>query len=304
MEGSVTIESNWMVGKHREVGKEANRCRFLMDGDRYDLTYDQFPVVDGQKMSAVLARQIWDGESFLARTEMKAPGLKLEASRGRQSLRDQVNSYPGYGVFLLGYIQGDHVTDILSKAKSSKISDGDVLIDGAACVLVEGEGETGAFSLWIDKESGLMRKALLSKKKGDRLFQARLPEESVAATKDASGKESFIKVVMEKSTTTIDQVRIKKEGGTWIPVGGRQTNSSEYRAGEKHTGTVVVDFQVALKAPSFVEGGAFAMDGVPEGTRVHTMEKGDPRPYRWSNGKVVMEEGEEARPVNERGVGG
>jgi len=295
IESEFKAEGRWWGSDLREKEEEGEnrlifRSRLFFDDGRYDVSTVSTAPTDKGETPRLQGRRMWDGKTYLARDQMMWTSLpeelktRISAAISIKSQKEYFYSDWTKGNFLLGYIRGDSFADMIKNANTARIRDAAAMLGDHTCVVIEGNSSIGEFTFWMDRQSWLVRKAVISQKQGDGFHTDNKLPLQIFPT---SG-EDFI----EKREIVMDDVKIEQVGGKWVKTSGRQTETSQFRSGGGHRAVATVQFRVDLN-PDFAALGAFVMDGIPEGTQVVSLDFAPHIRYIWSNGKPIIDHTED-----------
>ena len=269
------------------VNNEPSICRAKQawDGNRFDAIITYSDIHNGvEGLPERTLRHIWDSKRYISRQSITLDGLTHQDVFTSTDTNSPSKFLTGYeiGSFLNGYIQSMPLTDLLKKATSSALLDKKEMLDGAPCYVVEGKGSYGKYKMWIDVETHLLRRAVLDQEAGDLYYGSPLPNEFVTKEKTLDAMQSV--------HTEIGGVTIQKVDGVWAAVSGTQTTTMKYRVGKSEILQRKSTLSELSFHPDFSASNYFKMDGIPDGTRVHTFDSNEYMKYVWNNGRLEFDQ--------------
>jgi hypothetical protein len=265
---------------------------FIRDKNRFDVTKDvlHFDEEDNVKdnvtaVKNIRFRQVMNGKESLyyhnANPQKPPPHVRLSITNAEETKK----SYAILGEIraLDGYLPGDGGTSlakILRGASSLRLRDTMEAVEGHEVHVMEAKTPHGDYTLWIDPEYGFMPRRITVCKTDNDLLDGK--PVNTYLTGGSSPDDH-----LQRSTTTIDSIEIKKIVDIFLPVAGKITNTLTYSSGKKITFTsnhkrTNIDFN-----PDFQAINAFIMD-VPNGTRVFHKLIPQIR-FKWMNGSAVVD---------------
>lgn len=262
-----------------KVTEEINRTVIHHDGDRVDVKTDETAVSGGVPRETYRKRTIWTGEQNQSRQKgTRDDSAPLATIQSKNSALDAFRSVYNGG-FLDGFIGSHHLTVdqlLLQTGRDVRVREQAEEVDGVACRVVEGAAETGRYVLWIDPVDYVVRRATVEKSPGDTLHGSPIP-------KVASASEDPYSLSIE-----LKDVKTESVEGHVIPVSATLLWRIHKETGVKRLTTFQARRSDITLNPDFEKEGAFVMDGIPDGTRVVSMDNQNLR-YVWLEGKAVFD---------------
>jgi len=276
----VSREYNELLGKTAIPSDELYVIDLYRDINRFDASSECTRLQLGQKITM---KTIWDEKRyFLRQGGGPRKSFMLMISDKEQSATN-AKHLAFYGDFLDGFVVGNqNIIGTISDSNNVQLRDRQETISGKECLVIESDSKLGHFTLWVDEKAGYsIRKAVIKLSRGDLYSGEILPKPIPSRNISLAELEIEIK-----------NIEILEIEGNYIPVAGTMIYTSIYD-NEKKNRTQYTTKRTDIKLnPDFDKLGAFVMDGIPDGTRVHHLEMPGIR-FVWQNGTAVLDVGAE-----------
>jgi hypothetical protein len=260
------------------------RVRLWRNGERVDLRIQTFAVAgaDGALEPGTEFRAIVTEELALSYEHMsgKSPTSLVWSRDVENYRRDLLRSWAGplHG-FLPNAIGSGVLPTILRGGRNLRQRDGDEIIDGEPCRVLEADTAHGHIAVWLAPN----RKWAALKIVLDRQYTQADRRADLAHEPGADPRARYY----QGWTFVLDQVETQEIGGFVIPMAARTTITSRSAKGQVVTVTQLLRQSDVDVQPDFAARGAFVMDA-PEGIEAVSA---DPDTggvsYRWLGGKIV-----------------
>lgn len=279
---SMKIEAHAIFDRpsqRNKVTEEINQTVIHHDGGRVDVKTVEIDIAGGMPRETYHKRTIWTGDQNQSRQkgtrDDSAPMATIESQNAAlDAFRSMYN-----GGFLDGFIGSHHLTVdqlLLQTGRNVHLREQAEEIDGTACRVVEGAADSGRYVLWIDPVDYVVRRATVEKSPGDTLHGSPIPKVS-SASEDPYSLSIELKDVKTESVQ-----------GHVIPTSATLLWRIHKETGVKRLTTFQARRSDITLNPDFEKEGAFVMDGIPDGTKVVSMDNQNVR-YVWREGKAVLD---------------
>jgi hypothetical protein len=249
------------------------------DGDRLDETRSNSTIGGTIAYGPMTSRDIWTHHQDLHRQQgmgdRPSPVTVVLSSPPRF---DPQNVWT-YGLFIDGIIRFDDgpIAGVLLDSQNAKL-EGEEIINGDRCWVIDGATPSGNYKLWLDQSAGLrIRQAEVIKTKGDKI--------------GADGQLPFKgpRVTLTDIQLSVHDITFQKFGDALIPVSGQMDEARTYDDGQvDDTHSVGTRSNIKIN-PDFAAIHAFIMDAIPDETPVMISDgkKINSSHNVWRDGKVV-----------------
>ncbi len=239
------------------VTKQRYLTSFRQDGERIDVVNLRKETIDGEEVSRLESRGIWDGETFYNRyKDLAVKGENVAFFSKKKSQADILKKEDLFCSYLDGFFSNskEHYTSIMLKSENLQLLKEKEDIEGHSCYVLKASSEKGDYTVWIDPQCGY----------------------------------NFRKLTIKKDCSLSHEVHVKlgNINDTWFPCEGNLTEHLTYEDGATDNFYYESQRTNVIFNPNFEEMGAFKMDGIPNGTLISNFDFPGIR-YMWQNGKVV-----------------
>ena len=162
------------------------------------------------------------------------------------------------------------------------------VIDGHETYVLEIETPNlGHYTLWIDYNCGYNLRRYVVRRTGSDLLKGK--PLSTPPRPRAPGSPRIYSFARSELTNTLDSVKIENIGGLFVPVEGRVVSHHIHTNGEERTRTWTLKRSEFDLNPDFDNYEKAFDTGIPDGTRVVSVDHGFGIPYIWVDGKMVAD---------------
>lgn len=189
------------------------------------------------------------------------------------------------GAFLCGYFPGnaDRIDRVLVSAGAVVRAKREE-VDGVNCVVVDAVTGDARHTVWFAPDRGGCILKMVRVQEGEALRQR---EQRERGLRPPGVKLPEIDLGV-RVTQTLDNVRVEKIDGLWIPVGGRYTEEVTYAEGPPSVLIRTIE-RTDIKLNPDVSNISFEPQ-VPDGTTVRFVGERDGIPWEWRGGQIVPRE--------------
>jgi len=200
----------------------------------------------------------------------------------------------GTGRLLDGVTYGAHnktFYEVMSEAHTLRLRDKTEIVDGHETFVLEAETKYGKHILWIDPEYGFnTRRMAIHKVAGDYDSNTKLGDQPRPLPPNVNPAVPWCATV--KSDLTVDNIRIEKVDGRYVPVSAKIRDYEGFEDGQfteviSNYKRSDIDFN-----PDFDAMVRDFLEEVPDETKVYVYhEQSSTATYKWQKGQVVDYQG-------------
>ena len=272
------LQKDTSHGGLKESSKELYDAEVRRDGEKVDTTIKVTRVL-GKKKQEFGYRTIWNGQQYLSKQMIKKR-YYLAVSENKKYV-NKVTRLNFVGDFLEGYVLGAEINilEIIHNSKEKKLRSEMEVVDGYKCYVVDADSNLGKFTIWIDPDNGFsFRKMMLHQKSGDKHYDNKILPYSIPKA-DLSLNEVI---------TEIKGIKIERIGKNYFPTEGVLINTEIYSNGKKNQFKWTAKRKNIQFDPDFETIGAFVMEGIPDGTKVSSLDSPQSQ-YVMHDGRAIVD---------------
>jgi hypothetical protein len=282
LNGAFTYKANKY--KHRRVvHRDSTRFGLSRESKRFD---DQNKIIGHNCLTSIYE----DERAMITQNPYGQPPEHLRIDFRPQSIKDRFLANLGTGRLLDGVTYGAHnktFFEVMSEAQSLQLRDKTEIVDGHKTYVLEANTKYGKHILWIDPEYGYnARRMTIHKVTGDYDFDTKLGDQPRPLPPNTSPSVPWCATV--KSDLTVDNIKIEKVNGQYVPVSANIRDYEEFEDGQfteiiSNYKRRDIDFN-----PDFDVMVRNFLEKVPDQTTVYVYhEQSSTATYKWQNGQVV-----------------
>jgi len=270
--------------KHRRVvHRDSTRFGLSRESKRFD---DQNKMIGHDCLTSIHEIE----KAMITQNPYGQPPEHLRIDFRPRSLMDRFLANLGTGRLLDGVTYGAHnktFFEVMSEAQSLQLRDKTEIVDGHKTYVLEANTKYGKHILWIDPEYGYnARRMTIHKVTGDYDFDTKLGDQPRPLPPNTSPSVPWCATV--KSDLTVDNIKIEKVNGQYVPVSANIRDYEEFEDGQfteiiSNYKCRDIDFN-----PDFDVMVRNFLEKVPDETTVYVYhEQSSTATYKWQNGQVV-----------------
>jgi RNA polymerase sigma factor (sigma-70 family) len=225
-------------------------------------------------------RWIWDGRRIIGRQQYRGdPKAKLLATVSSHAPESFLFDDSGQVLHGVAYGDSESAAKVMRKSAVAGLRAPE-MVQGHSCQVIEAKTARGTYTLWVDPNAGyLFRRARIVKHSGDLFYGDKLPADGTSRT--VTGIE-----------LDINDVDLTEIDGHFVAMGC----TTDWKTFVGSDGQYRLDHSTFKRSrfefnPNFPSLGAFAMDGIAEGSRILSLDKDGPYVrsiMTWSHSDVVI----------------
>ena|GEM_PF-3941578 len=263
------------------------------DADRMDLSGTGWLPIENKDAKPTTiperrVRTIWDGANWYEHKDREKIDNSYVYMSTDVKWRNEYYSIAYHGASFEGAFPGDMqpASSILRAAERLELSGRREYVGGVACYVIEAQGPSGAYKIWLDPKHGYnICRAEIRKSPGHLYADRPLPA-------SPSLERQFI----------LHDIKFANHDGIWIPIEGKLTSTTLHEGGRTETEVFYHRVTALDLAPDFDASKAF-VPRVRNGTRVYndtTRLMQEAVQLEWEDGRPVKRMSHETIAVIEQ----